>query len=89
MLVSMSRSETSLLKLKNDRSYWFVIFIANYRCFRILKISKNGWDHQTVLEDTRQIYKIHTSINERYLNVMTFVINFRIDVRMKSMLSIT
>ena len=77
------------IKIKNDWSYRFVIFIAYYRCFRILKISRNGWDHRTVPEDTRQIYKIHSSFNERYLDVMTFVINFRIDVRTKSMLSIT
>ena len=58
------------IKIKNDRSYRFVIFIANYRCFRRLKISRNGRDHRTVPEDIRQIYKIHTSINERYWKII-------------------
>ena len=35
VFVSISRSETSLVKLKNDRSNRFVIFKANHEFFSI------------------------------------------------------
>ena len=44
MLVSISISrfeDLKFVKIKNDTSYRFVIFIAYYRCFRMLKLSRN------------------------------------------------
>ena len=79
-----------LIKIyKNDSSNRFVILIANHKGFHALKISWNGRNKRIVPEDTRQINKIHPFIYERNFNKIMFVINFRMDVRAKSMLSIT
>ena len=77
------------IKIRNDRYNRFVIFIANYECFSIAKISRNGWNNRIVPEDTRQINKTHSFINERNFDKVTFAIIFIIDVTMKSMLRIS
>ena len=53
----------------------------------VRKISRNRYHNLIVPEDTRQIK--YPFMNGRNLDKNPFVINFRIDVRTKSMLSIT
>ena len=45
--------------------------------------------NRPILKNTRQIYKIHSFINERDFDKMSLVINFSIDKWTESMLSIT
>ena len=60
--------------------------LFSYFFFSILKISWNERNNRTVPED---INKINPFMYERNFDKITFVITFRIDVRTKSMLSIT
>ena len=61
---------------------------SNYSSLYLLKSILEG-NNRIVPEDTKQVKKIHPFIYERYFDKITSVINFRIDVGKKSMLSIT
>ena len=66
-----------------------IIFITNYRWFRILGISRYRRNNGFVLKDTRQVNKFNSFIYERNFYEMPFVICFRIDKWTENMLSIT
>ena len=75
-------------EIKYSISYGLVIFITNYRWFRILEIHRHRRSNGSVLKDTRSINSI-LFIYERKFYEMPFVIFFRIDKWTEGMLSIT
>ena len=74
---------------KYSVSYGRVIFITNYRWFRILEISRYRRSNGSVLKNTRLVNKFNSFIYERNVFEMPFVICFRIDKWTESVLSIT
>ena len=89
VLAWKSRSDTSLLKLNICVSDRFVILVTNYRWLGIMEVVRYRRSNRPILKNARQIYKIHSFINERDFDKMSLVINFRIDKWTESMLSIT
>ena len=76
--------ETSLLKLN------IVDLIDLLYLYQITGASVlYGRTHKCMLKNTRQTNKFHSFINERNFDKVAFMINFGIDVRTESMLSIT
>ena len=78
-----------LIEIEDCVSDWFVILVTNYRWLRILAVIRYRRSYRTILKNTRQIYKIHSFINERDFDKMSLVINFSIDKWTGGMLSIT
>ena len=85
----MSRSDTSLLKLKIVCLIGLLYLYQNICGSEFWKYS--GIDEVTppILKNTRQIYKIHSFINERDFDKMSLLINLGIDKWTESLLSIT
>ena len=54
-----------------------------------LELIRYRRSNRPILKNTRQIYKIHSFINERDFDKMSLVINFSIDKWTESMSSIT
>ena len=77
------------IEIKYSVSNGLVIFITNFRWFRILKLSRYRRSNGSVLKDTRSVNKFNSFIYERNFYEMPFVICFRIDKWTESMLSIT
>ena len=77
------------IEIKYSAFYGPVIFITNYRWFRILERSRYRRSDGSVLKDTRLVNKFNSFIYERNFYEMSFVICFRIDKWTDSMLSIT
>ena len=83
------QDRNKFIEIKYSVSYGLVIFITNYRWFRILEISRYRRSNGSVLKDTRLVNKFNSFIYERNFYEMSFVICFRIDKWTESMLSIT
>ena len=77
-----------LIESEDRVSDRFVILVANYRWLRILEEIRYRRSNRRILKNTRQLYKIHSFINERDFDKMSLVINFSIDKWTESMLSI-
>ena len=78
-----------LIEIEDRVSDRFVILVTNDRWFRIFEVIRYRRSNRPILKNTRQIYKIHSFINERDFDKMSLVINFNIDKWTESMLSIT
>ena len=78
-----------LIEIEDRVSDRCVILVSNYRWLRILEVIRYRRSNRPILKNTRQIYKIHTFINERDFDKMSLVINFSIDNWTESKLSIT
>ena len=78
-----------LIESEDRISDRFVILVTNYKWLRILEVIRYRRSIILILKNTRQIYKIHSFINERDFDKMSLVINFSIDKWTESMLSIT
>ena len=78
-----------LIEIEDRVSDRFVILVTNYRWLRILEVIRYGRSNRHILKYTRQIFKIHSFINERDFDKMSLVINFSIDKWTENMLSIT
>ena len=78
-----------LIEIEDRVSDRFVILVTNYWWRRILEVIRYRRSNRPILKNTRQIYKIHSSINERDFDKMSLVIDFSIDKWTESMLSIT
>ena len=78
-----------LIEIEDRVSDRLVILVTNYRWLRILEVIRYRRSNRPILENTRQIYKIHSFIFERDFDKMSLVINFSIDKWTESMLSIT
>ena len=72
------------IEIKYSVFYGLVIFITNYRWFRILEINRYRRSSGSVLK----VNKFNSFIYERNFYEMPFVICFRIDKWTESMLSI-
>ena len=68
-----------LIEIEDRVSDKFVILVTNYRWLRILEVIRYRRSNRPILKNTRQIYKIHSFINERDFDKMSLVINFSID----------
>ena len=77
------------IEIEDHVSDRFVILVTNYRWLRILEVIRYRRSNRRILKNTRQIYKMHSFINERDFDKMSLVINFSIDKWTESMLSIT
>ena len=83
------KSRHKLIEIEDCVFDRFVILVTNYRRLRILEVIRYRRSNRPILKNTRQIYKIHSFINERDFDKMSLVINFSIDKWTESMLSIT
>ena len=77
-----------LIEIEDRVSDRFVRLVTNYRWLRILEVIRYRRSNKPILKNTRQIYKIHSFINERDFVKMSLVINFSIDKWTENMLSI-
>ena len=78
-----------LIEVEDHVSDRFVILVTNYTWLRILELIRYRRSNRPIPKNTRQIYKIHSFINEKDFDNMLLVINFSIDKWTESMLSIT
>ena len=78
-----------LIEIEDCVSDRFVILVTNYRWLRSLEVIRYRQSNIPFLKNTRQIYKIHSFINERDFDKMSLVINFSIEKWTESVLSIT
>ena len=72
-----------------NRPNRLVIFIANDRSFRIIKVIWNRGNHGFTLKDTMQIDKLNTFVNEWNFDKMSLMFDLRTDIRTMEMLNIT
>ena len=56
-----------LIEFEDRVSNRFVILITNYRWLRILEVIRYRRSNRPILNNTRQIYKIHSFIYEKDL----------------------
>ena len=78
-----------LIEIEDRVSDRFVILITNYRWLKNFEVIRFRRIYRPILKNTRQMYKIHSFINERDFDKMSLVINFSIHKWTESMLSIT
>ena len=83
------KTRHKLIEIEDRVSDRFVILVTNYRRLRILEVITYRRSNRPILKNTRQIYELHSFINERDFDKMSLVINFSIDKWTESMLSIT
>ena len=83
------KSRHKLIEIEDRVSDRLVILVTNNRWLRILEVIGYIRSNRPILKNTRQIYKIHSFINENDFDKMSLMINFSIDKWTECMLSIT
>ena len=69
------KTRHKLIEIEDRVSDRFVILVTNYRWLRILEVIRYRRSNRPILKNTRQINKIHSFINERDFDKMSFGFN--------------